>query len=234
MKRQFCLALSIFFIAACVGCGQSSSPVASTSTPPADAPADDGAFPTPDFSQTSPLSLQSDSSVSGGRVSVGDTDDQFKAAFPRSPADSRSLEGQLPVGASAEHWTAKGWDLDNATKGVGALLYDDRVALAMVQLDGVDESYVTKEVANYQPYGLNQYVGNRKVRYWFWVRGHATLMVCAFQTGPNDLNLITALGDSDVMDRLHMSYSAAQDDAGSVDRMYSVSNGSAGASNNAG
>jgi len=160
-------------------------------------------------------------SDSGSVISIGDREDVFKSAFPRSPSDSRSLKGELPIGATGDHWEAIGWELDNASRGVGAVLYDGRIAVAMSQIDKVEEEDVTRESQKYEfKLGPPTKLEGNHVRYWFWPDDAGTLMVCAFKNDRNEINLTTALGDSGVMDKLRMSYQTAREDMGSVERLY--------------
>ncbi len=221
MKRlSYCGCLAAFLILA-VGCGPNQPTANAAPVQPNIAPAagDNAPFPEPDFSQPSRLFLVSDNN---NPIKVGDSDDAFKAAFPRSATKARSLDGDLPLGASPDHWTARGWALDNASRGVGALFYDDKIALVMSQFDNVDEQEVTAEVSKYEmKFGPATHLEGKHVRYWFWPGDPATLMICAFKENRNEVNLTTALGDSSVMNRLHMSYQTAQTDLDAVERLYS-------------
>ena len=212
------LTAAFFFLMAGCGPSQPTANVAPVQPNVAPAQGDNAAFPDPDFAQPSRLFLVSDN---GNVVKVGDSDDAFKGAFPRSATKARSLDGDLPLGASADHWTARGWALDNASRGVGALFYDDKIAVVMSQFDNVDEQEVTSEVSKYEmKFGPPTHLEGKHVRYWFWPGDPATLMICAFKENRNEVNLTTALGDSSVMNRLHMSYQTAQSDLDSVERLY--------------
>lgn len=219
---RFSLVATALIIACAIcGCG-SSQPQATTSSPTETVGpvTDSGPFQSPDFSQPSRLHLIADG---GSQVNIGDPEDTFKAAFPRSAAKATSLHDQLPTGADPRHWEAKGWYLDNASRGVGALYYDNRIALAMSQFDSVEDSDVKKEVDQYvDAFGVAQTLDGQRVQYWFWQRGTVILMICAFKNDRNELDLTTALGDSGVMGRLHMSPSTAIDDLRAVERLYGM------------
>src|SRR5262249_37254266 len=146
MKRYYGLGLGFSFFLLSAGCGPSQPAVATPAQPTivATAAVDNATYPEPDFTQPSRLFMVSDD---GNVVKVGDSDDSFKAAFPRSATKARSLDGDLPLGASPDRWIARGWALDNASRGVGALFYDDRIAVVMSQFDNVDEQEVTAEVS---------------------------------------------------------------------------------------
>lgn len=205
------------------GCGQAPAPAptpVATQTAPSAASADDTPFPTPEFGRQSGLALISD--TNGNSVKVGDDEEAFKRAFPREATIARSLrDNEIPVGADPANWTVNGWALDNASRGVGALFYNGKVALAMSQFDNVEENDVSSQVSKYQiPLGPGTTIDGKHVRYWFWQRGTSLLMICAFKNRQNELNLTTAIGDAQVMDRLHMSFSTAEDDMRSVERLY--------------
>jgi len=229
MKRAFGWGFAAAIVCFAVGCAPGSPAPATTAPATAStATPDTDAFPEPDFMQQSRLFVVSDN---GNVVKVGDSDEAFKAAYRRSATKSRSLDGDLPVGATNDHWTARGWALDDASRGVGALFYDDHIALVMSQFDNVDEDTVTAEVSKYEmKFGPPNRLEGKHVRYWFWPGDPATLMICAFKAANNEINLTTALGDSSVMGRLHMSYPAAQQDMDSVERLYSPLAGSEAAS----
>ena len=220
MKRFAPAAVLLILFA--FGCGQgqqSAAPVVPLAPAENVNEQDTGPFPIPDFSQPSPLAMISPDS--NAVLKVGDKEDTFNAVFPRSPTKSSSLDNQLPAGATVDHWSAKGWSRDDASRGVGALLYDHRVAVAMQQLDSVTENDVNAEVSRYQTrVGPPQDLEGKHVRYWFWQLGESILMVCAFKDAQNEINLTTALGDEAVMGRLHMTASTAVDDIRTVERLY--------------
>jgi hypothetical protein len=223
MKRPAGGWLALGFLLGLGGCGQSSAP-ATTPVAASDqslaANQDNGSFPIPDPNGQSNLFLIPDLGGTA-QVKVGDDADAFKAAFPRSATKAKSLDNALPDGADKEHWTVKGWAFDDASRGVGALFYDGKVALVMSQFDSVEEHDVTDEVAKYQTrFQAALQLEGKHVRYWFWPHGSSVLMVCAFKNDQNEINLTTALGDANVMARLHMSSQTAEDDLRSVERLY--------------
>jgi hypothetical protein len=221
MKVVAGIAFSILVSMAVWGCGSSPTPAvpetAIADTTPTD-PQNSGPFPIPDFSQPSRLHMIADEAA---QVNVGDSDDKFKTAFPRSATKSRSLDGQLPVGAEPPRWSAKGWALDNASRGVGALYYENRIALAMSQFDNVEERDVENESKKYvDEYGEATFLPGKHVRYWFWQRGTVVLMICAFKNKQGEMALITAIGDAGVMSRLNMSPGTALEDQKAVEKLY--------------
>jgi hypothetical protein len=222
MKRLLGVGFAFAFLLATVGCGQSETPVNTpvAATDPAAVTQDEGQFPIPDPNGQSNLYLLSDTNGTA-RVKVGDDAEAFKTAFPRSATKARHLDDALPVGASPDHWSATGWALDDASRGVGALLYDAKVALVMAQFDRVEEHDVTDELTKYQNlFGVALHLEGKHVRYWFWPHGSSVLMICAFKNDQNEMNLTTGLGDANVMARLHMSSQTAEDDLRKVERLY--------------
>jgi len=221
MRFQFVwLGCGLMLIA--MGCGQSQAPAVNDSTPNlavSPTSAEDSALPVPDPNGQSNLYLipEKDSPI---QVKVGGDQDSFKSAFPRSFTKARSLE-DLPEGATKDHWTAMGWALDDASRGVGALLYDGKIAVVMSQFDSVEDGDVKNEVSLYQEkFGTPLQLNGKHVDYWFWPHGSAVLMICAFRNDLNEVNLTTALGDTNVMAKLHMSSQTATDDLRSVERLY--------------
>ena len=181
---------------------------------------DDGPFPAPDFSHTSRLFIFG--TADNQQLKVGDDEGAFKAAFPWSVTKSHSLDPEPPQGADADHWIARGWELDNESKGFGALYYDNHLAVVMGQVNGVEETDVSNEVSRYTlKFGpADDQLDGKHVRYWFWKGDPSALMVCAFSKGQKEINLTTALGDAGVMARLHMTYPTAEDDFKSVESLY--------------
>jgi hypothetical protein len=178
----------------------------------------EGPFPAPDLSKASELALVSDD---GTRIHVGDEAQAFKTAFPRSAQTSRSLN-DLPPGATPDHWSVNGWEYDNASRGIGSLLYDGKIAMAMRQYDDVTTRDVSSEVGKYTSLipAKPQKVEGKHVNYWFWQDEPVTLMICAFTNDAGHTNLTTALGDSAVMARLRMDVVSAQQDRTAVERIY--------------
>jgi len=210
------------------GCGQGSAPTAPPETSkPGVASADQvsGPLPAPDFTKLSDFGVLADDSAT--RVHVGDDAQTFKAAFTRPVQTSRSLI-DLPLGASADHWTVNGWEDDNASRGVGALLYDGKIALVMRQFDNVPQEFVDTELARYKSLmpGEPQQVEGKHVNYWFWQDSPVTLMVCRFTNAKGQTNLTAACGDSEVMSHLRMDVATALSDRTAVERMYGVGYGS--------
>jgi hypothetical protein len=207
--------LAIPAACALAGCAQD-SPVAPSNTNGPSVEQDLAAFPTPDFSRPSDYYLVGDHE--GSKVQVGDELVNFRNAFPRSVKDSRSLD-ELPTGANADHWTVSGWE-DNASRGAGSLLYDGKIAVAMRQYDDVDQKTIDAEVSKYESlFGTPSSSPGNHVSYWFWKVPGAILMICDYKNEKGTRDLTTAIGEPQVMQRLHMSPDAAAADKNIVERI---------------
>lgn len=212
---------------AVVGCGKPSSS-SSPSTGPAAAPAIVGALPVPNFIDIGDLGLLLEN---GGRLKVGDPLDSFVGAFPRPSTAKAVALRELPntTPAAADPYTVSGWSMLEGNQGAGALVYQGRVALAMVQLEALEEKAVTDQVLAYEKaFGTAVVLTGPRVRYWFWTTSDPqVLMVCAFETAQGRQNLTVCVGDAAVMAVLRMSPDKAAQD---LDKLKTPASTSAGRS----
>lgn len=213
------------------GCAQSSSSPSATPETTATQPAP-GTFPVPKWDMSDRLGLLADDN---SLVQVGDSAEIFRSHFPRSASLARSLGGDdIPMDILQDtHWSVAGYEYENASRGAGAILYDNRVAVAMRQLESVQEQEVQQEVAKYKAqFSTPRTVFSSRVRYWFWEVPPVRLMVCAFKTDQGTYNLTTAIGDDDVATKLGISPDVAETNKDTVEHLFGATGASsAGATN---
>ncbi len=168
----------------------------------------------PDFGLSTPLALIGEAA----HVRVGEQPEDGWQAFP-APNEAEEFK-DLPPGFNGDY-RARGWDTPH--ESFGMILYGERIALAMHQLERVDEERLQEQLAIYR----NRYsdikvntVEGARVRYWFWEVRRQRLMICAVQTLHDGLNLTFTLGDTAVMDPLRMDFESAQNDRRSAETIF--------------
>ncbi len=201
MNRMSQAAIAALAISGLSGC-QNTSVQAVAVAPQANAAP---AFPVPKWDMTDRLGLIADD---GALVKVGDTGEVFRTHFPRPATLARSLTGDdIPMDVPQDtHWSVTGYDYENASRGAGALLYDNRVATAMRQLESVQEKDVQAEVSKYTgQFSTPRTVFGARVSYWFWEVPPVRLMICSFKTNQGAYNMTTTIADDDVGEKLGIS-----------------------------
>jgi hypothetical protein len=137
---------------------------------------------------------------------------------------------ELPPELTGADYRARGWEAP--AEGFGAILYKDRVALAMYRIEHVDEDRVQEFVSTYRDYfgkpndtvppELAEMTHDRarkvRSRYWFWQQGSQRLMISSVTTLADGTNVSIAVGDGNTMDALGMSVSAAKSDQAKAER----------------
>ena len=162
------------------------------------------------------------------RVYVGDQPDQ---AFQKL-LDGRSggfTSERLPDGFSAPY-VVRAWE--GADEGFGIVANTGRVVAAMYQETKATQDRANevrqahqRELGDLQP----EIISGDKVTYYFWeiqvrnaddlVIGAQRLVIMGFQTGPNTVFLMTAMGDSKVLDGLGLSMNQARQDQIEADKI---------------
>lgn len=211
--RSLLLSATLLLLA---GCGQPTNKTVDTRTaaqPPSPSAPIVGTLPTPNFSDIGDYAILLES---GGRLQVGDSLEAFEAAFPRPNLMKTAVLHELPNVAPGvqDPYTVAGWSMIDGNQGTGALVYQGRIALAMLQLEGLDDKAVQNQVSAYErAFESGQTVVGPRVRYWFWTSGTPqVLMLCAYQTDRGLQNLTIALGDAALMAVLRMSPDKAMQD----------------------
>jgi hypothetical protein len=156
------------------------------------------------------------------RIRVGDSADEFRAALQRPPSVPRAIQDLPPqIPAGAKNYSVWGWEYDDRSRGAGALLYEDRVAVAMRQLESLQPSEIEQVLAAYRKtFGIPREISGTRVHYWFWSTTNVTLMLCAYKTGEGGQNLTEAVGDAAVMAGLGMSPERANAQKDTLERIF--------------
>lgn len=197
MRLSLLAAIGGFMVA---GCG--SDPVSETQPVIKEVVA---AVAPPDFSQTTPLALSED----GVKIQVGDSVASFETKFPKPP---KAIRVELPPKFSGGY-SARGWEMNDGSQGIGAVAYEGRIAAVLRQLSRSSEADVQQVIAAYaRSFADPAVVVGATARYWFWERQSQLLMVCAYQPGGQNLSLTTALGDKGVLRELGISQDLASRD----------------------
>lgn len=197
---------------AVAGCG---SNVASPPAPPVKVVQEpDRAFPTPDYVRSSTLAILTED---GKRLKVGDKASAFDTAFPKPPKASSLRD--LPQGFPSSYMV-RGWERDTGGEGAGALIYENRLAVAMRQVEGADEGELTEVLHQYEAaFGPGSVISGTSVRYWFWEVAPHRLMINAFETGGARRRITIALGDGEVLSELGVSPEFAKKDRETLQRL---------------
>lgn len=208
--------LLLLLLVALAGCGDPASvaPIATDTAPATTTPPETVA--SPDFNRLTTLAL-----VSGDRtLKVGDSTDQAESFFER-PRRSFLLR-ELPE-AFGPGYRARGWESDR--QGFGIVSYRDRVAAAMLTVEGVDETVVQETLQTHRrnddpnnPDRRTFTQESRVARYWFWEEANQRVMVCAAKTYRGDFTVTVAVGDIAALDALRMSPEEARNDANRAER----------------
>jgi hypothetical protein len=206
MRRTAVLALGLGLLGFLSGCGQAPAPVEAPE-PTVLAATPDANFPVPNSNPVGDLGLLVPSERSDARIRVGDSADEFRTILPRPASVPRSLQDLPPqIPPNTKGYAVWGWEYDDRSRGAGALLYEDRVTVAMRQLESLQPSEIEQVLASYnKTFGIPREIEGPKVHYWFWQSTNVTLMLCTYRTGQGGQNLTEAVGDSAVMAALGMS-----------------------------
>lgn len=154
--------------------------------------------------------------VGEGRVGVGDDVNRAMRQLTR-PKTASSVSKTAPY--LDPSYAVIGWETDTT---VYAIIHrDGKVVLAMNTEDGLDKDRATES--------LNQIAGepiqpvevsSGRVHYLFWdgkgpfkeAENRIRVMIGTIETKPGEFRLVKAIGPAALMERYHMSPTAAQDD----------------------
>lgn len=215
MKPWVGVGLGLVFLTV-VGCAQKAAEPTVTPTPvTSSAAASANSAPQPDFTGS-----QSSLAIIGDKdqqVKVQDSIAAFDLAFPRDAKQATSLE-ELPEGFAPDQFSVRGWEFENFARGAGAILHEGKIAVAMQQLESLNQKSVDDIVNQYQgTFGRPRIIDGDKVHYRFWQTEHVTLMLCACEVMPGKINLTIAVGDSGDMSYLGMSSEIAGRDLRAIE-----------------
>lgn len=168
----------------------------------------------PDFSKRTDLRM-----IRKGEVlHVGDSVDDALRIFPEDKSAFHLAD--MPPGWKDDSYRCVGWD--TASTGFGAIVYNDRIALALYHEDRITEDRL-KEILDTYDRGLSMpatLVTGSRVRYWFWEQEPHRLMICAVQVPGDGLNVSIALGDIQIMDLFRMKKEAAENDERAAEDLF--------------
>lgn len=170
-------------------------------------------FPVPDYSRHTQIALVQN----GQRLRVGDRRELIDELYPAPSRSSRLRE--LPPGFPPVY-VARGWERNDDSEGFGAILYQERVAAAMLHFQSVDAEFVREQLAEYEEaLGAPTFIYGERVRYWFWEEPPHTLMVCVYEPTPQDRRMTLMMGDSELLERMGASVQKAQNDRNALEQM---------------
>lgn len=186
------------------GCSKQPAPVA-TKTPPPIRFA--GKVDVPNSLAPTDLGILND----GAPVRVGDSLEDANRAFP-APQDIFGLK-ELPPGFGSG-FRARGFETPR--DGLGLILVDNRVAVAMRRIEDVSADAAKEAVRRYvAEFGdASESVSGARIEYRFWSKEDQRLMVCTApdRKEPSRFDVTVAVGVSTLMDALRMSHASARED----------------------
>ncbi len=152
-----------------------------------------------------------------GRLRVGDSLDEATRVFP-SPHGMVGPK-ELPPGFGQE-FRARGFE--SREEGLGLILMDNRVALALRRLENRAFPEVQDLVAEFKvSFGeAQESVAGARIEYRFWEIEDQRLMLCTApdKNDPTRFDITMAVGPINLMDALRMSYPAAREDRAVAER----------------
>jgi hypothetical protein len=218
MRYLLCLALCLLAF----GCGNGGTPTEPEKPEPPsrvrtkiNAPAK---LDPPDFERKTSLRMVRKSV----EVQLGDNMDTALRAFTEEKNAYRISE--MPPGWKDPAYTCQGWDA--GALGFAAVLYDEKIVLALYHEDRAKEDRLQEILDVYERMNIDPartLAGNR-VRYWFWEKPDEKqrLMICVV-TSPNTaegLSISIALGYEEIMNIFGMSFAAAEKDKDAAERLF--------------
>jgi hypothetical protein len=149
-------------------------------------------------------------------------------SFELGKTYEEALEVFRPDGATFEFtdlpgkfkppFRGRGWE--TARESFGAITYQQRVVMAMLQKDRATPDELDTARRSYQDAFSDiepVHVVGRKVQAWFWEDGGQTLMVIGTSTTTSSLQLTIALGTSDVMSEVGATQDAVREQSVTLD-----------------
>ena len=149
--------------------------------------------------------------ISGdNRLHVHASEEDAFRVFPR-PKGAFDFFEEPPI--EGDNYIAKGWQSN--IEAFGILLIRNKLVLALHTLDNADQETLTDKLKVYEeafdPIKADVVPGD-SAQYWFWESGQVRLMICMSRDANSRSQLVTALGDNEVMNALRMSRTAASQD----------------------
>lgn len=202
--------MGVCFLLVLAGCSKTPAPVAKNTPPPIRFA---GKVAVPNSLAPTDLGILND----GTLLRVGDSLEDANRAFP-APQDIFGLK-ELPPGFGSG-FRARGFETPR--EGLGLILVDNRVAVAMRRLEDVSVDAAKEAVRRYvAEFGdATESVSGARIEYRFWTKEDQRLMVC---TAPDRketsrFDVTVAVGVSTLMDALRMSHASAREDRAIAER----------------
>ncbi len=152
----------------------------------------------PEYTELSKVRLPGD----GRRfVSLGDTEEKALSVFTRSSRGFDFTENTIP-GFPAD-FKSKGWE--SSTKGLGVILHDEKVVLAMVQYEAIeadDFANILENVKSVNGIDRFQSVTQDKAEYWFVKMGIDVLVVSRVAGSKKRYQVTLTIGNEHILDAL--------------------------------
>jgi hypothetical protein len=198
------LGLGACFLLFAAGCSKQATPVVKNSPAPIRFA---GKVEVPDSLAPTDLGILND----GNLLRVGDSLEDANRVFP-APQDIFGLK-ELPPGFGSG-FRARGYETPR--EGLGLILVDNRVAVAMRRIEDVSADTAKDAVRRYvAEFGEpSESVSGARIEYRFWSKEDQRLMVCTApdRKEPSRYDVTVAVGVSTLMDALRMSYASARED----------------------
>lgn len=151
------------------------------------------------------------------RLQVGDSLEKAARVLP-SPVGAFGLK-DLPPGFG-QAFRARGFETRD--DGLGLILVDNRVALAMRRVENVSVEAIEEVVKTYiRQFGEpDESISGARIEYRFWRKEDQRLMLCTApdRAEPARFDVTVAVGVISLMDALRMSYPAAREDRAMAER----------------
>lgn len=152
-----------------------------------------------------------------GSLRVGDSLEEASRVFP-SPQNAFGLK-ELPPGFGP---TFKARGFETREEGLGLILVDDRVAVAIRREENVNGEKVEEVTKAFvRQFGEpDESVTGARIEYRFWNKEDQRLMLCSApdREDPTHYDMTMAVGVSNLMDALRMSYPMAREDRAMAER----------------
>lgn len=146
------------------------------------------------------------------KLAVGDGVAHWSQVFPRPIHGSFAVK-EVPRALSASDLTAQGWE--TATKGFGALINSQKVALAMVWESKDHAARAASINALYTKVNQElpvQKVASGGVSYLFWEDHGIRMMLFTQRLSEDSFNITVSIGEDQLMDSLRAGPIQARDD----------------------
>ncbi len=206
-STQWILAIVAIGLVGCAG------PTPSTASGETTVPAEEKIVLAPSFTESELFLIHE-----GNSLKLGSSYDQAVKVFA---PEANSFEfSELPK-RFQQPYRGQGWE--TARESFGTIMYQQRIAVAMYQLDRATKVQLEDLVNLYTSTfsGVTpEKVEGKTVQNWFWKQGGQTLMISATQASTGTLHVAVALGLDDTMKEIGATETALADQVKSVDSRF--------------